>query len=156
MSATCYGSVFQAIHPFALPANHRLAVSCPFQRIVGSAILQDAVEALSVPGYVSVEIGSAQNEPVLGGILQVVAGSQVAVIGIIFLGGREDDGLGLVLSVVKGGVDIPCSVHFLGANHGVAARPIECRLDGAARVVDGSEDELAEIAGTDTVVGIAR
>lgn len=154
-SSTCHGSVLQTIYSFAFVADDRLSVSCPFQRIVVSAILQDAVEALSVPSHVSVKIGLTHDEAVLRGILQVVSRSKIAIVGIILLGSRENDGLGLVLSVVGSGVEVPCSVHLLGAYHRIASCSLKCILDGAAGVVDGSEDELAGIACADAVVGIA-
>ena len=74
-----------------------MSVASPLQRIVGSAILQDAVQALPVPGYIAIEVGCAEDETILGSILQVVSCSQIAIVGIIFLGSREDDGFSMVL-----------------------------------------------------------
>ena len=73
LSTACDGSIFKAIYSFAFVADHRLSVARPLQRIVGTAILQDAVQALSVPCYIAIEVGCAEDETILGGILQVVS-----------------------------------------------------------------------------------
>ena len=73
LSAACDGTIFKAIYSFTLVADDRLSVACPLQWIVGTAILQDAVQALSVPCYIAIEVGCAEDETILGGILLVVS-----------------------------------------------------------------------------------
>ena len=110
LSTTCDGTIFKAIYSFTLVADDRLSVACPLQWIVGTAILQDAVQALPVPCYIAIEVGCAEDETILGGILQVVSCSQLAIVGIVFLGSRGDDGFSMVLAIVQGGVGIPGSL----------------------------------------------
>lgn len=155
LSAACDGTIFKAINSFALVADHRLSVARPLQRIVGAAILQDAVQALPVPGYIAIEVGCAEDETILCCIFQVVSCSQIAIVGIVFLGSREDDGFCMVLAIVEGGVDVPGAIYFFGTNHGVGAGSLECSFYAASRMVDGSEDKLAWVSGTDAVVCIA-
>ena len=155
LSTACDGTIFKAIYSFTLVTDDRLSVACPLQWIVGAAILQDAVKALSVPCYIAIEVGCAEDETILGRILQVVSCSQIAIVGIVFLGSREDDGFSMVLAIIEGGVDIPGAIYFFGTNHGVGAGSLESSLYAASRMVDGSEDKLAWVSGADAVVCIA-
>ena len=155
LSTACDGTIFKAIYSFTLVTDDRLSVACPLQWIVGAAILQDAVKALSVPCYIAIEVGCAEDETILDSILQVVSCSQIAIVGVVFLGSREDDGFSMVLAIVEGGVDIPGAIYLFGTNHGVGAGSLECSFYAASRMVDGSEDKLAWVSGADAVVCIA-
>lgn len=155
LSTACDGTIFKAIYSFTFVADDRLSVASPLQRIVGTAILQDAVQALPVPCYIAIEVGCAEDETILGGILQVVSCSQIAIVGIVFLGCREDDGFSMVLAIVEGGIDIPGAIYLFGTNHGVGAGSLESCLNAASWMVDGSEDKLAWVSGADAVVCIA-
>ena len=67
----------------------------------------------------------------------------MAIVGIVFLGCREDDGFSMALAIVEGGIDIPGTIYLFGTNHGVGAGSLESSLNAASWMVDGSENKLA-------------
>ena len=79
----------------------------------------------------------------------------MAIVGIVFLGCREDDGFSMALAIVEGGIDIPGTIYLFGTNHGVGAGSLESTLNATSWMVDGSENKLAWVSGADAIVCIA-
>ena len=108
----------------------------PFERIVGPAILVDAVGALAVIGYHAAKVGVADDDAIVG--------SQVGGVGVLLLiGGGDADVLSFISSVIRRRVYVPNPILVSSTHESVGAKSIEGDFQCVASMVLRHEGELA-------------
>ena len=121
----------------------------PFERIVGSAILFDAVRALAVIGYHATKVGVPDDDAIVG--------SQVGGVSVLLLiGGGDADVLSFIGSVIRRRVYVPNPILVSSTHESVGAKAIEGDFQCVAGMVLRHEGELACELSADGVFCSAR